>query len=216
MLETNYLGSGRLCLSCPAEVLRKQESWAERRGAALFSSEERVEWKESAAATSPAAHWHFARSLCPEINSPGEPASLLNLNVLENWNDYQIAHLRGLQKPQGSEPGGGQTRSLTAALTPGRAREAHSGESTVPREACPAPEPRHLSTDAQMQAWSFPDRGQARPAPGSPCPSAESTRSGLNVLIVESTRSHLNIISANRIWSLNLPRRQNLVRFKLF
>ena len=47
MLETNYLGSGRLCLSCPAEVLRKQESWAERRGAALFSSEERVDWKRS-------------------------------------------------------------------------------------------------------------------------------------------------------------------------
>ena len=72
------------CLSCPAEALRKQESWAERRGAALFSSEERVDWKETRAATSPAAHWLFAGSLCPGINSPGEPASRLNLNVLEN------------------------------------------------------------------------------------------------------------------------------------
>ena len=98
---TLYLGSGRLCLSCPAEVLRKQESWAERRGAALFSSEERVDWKEVTAATSPAAHWLLARSLCPGINSPGEPASLLNLNVLKNWNDYQVAHLRGLHEPQG-------------------------------------------------------------------------------------------------------------------
>ena len=56
----------------------------------------------------------------------------------------------------------------------------------VPREVHPAPEPRHLSADVQTQARSFPDRGQARPPPGSPCPSAESTRSGLNVLTAES------------------------------
>ena len=31
---------GGLCLSCPAEMMRKQESWAEGQGAALFSSEE--------------------------------------------------------------------------------------------------------------------------------------------------------------------------------
>ena len=29
--------------------------------------------------------------MCPAINSPGEPASLLNLNVLKNWNNYQVA-----------------------------------------------------------------------------------------------------------------------------
>ena len=74
-------------------VEKQPESWTERRGAALFSSKERVDWKESTAATSPAAHWLFARSLCPGISSPGEPASLLSLNVLEHWNDYQVAHL---------------------------------------------------------------------------------------------------------------------------
>ena len=105
------------------------------------------------------------------------------LNVLDNWNDYQIAHLRGLQEPQGSEPGGGETRSPTAALTPRRAKEAHSEESTVAREAHPAPEPRHLSTDAQTQARSFPDRGQARPPPRSP---VQRVHSGLNVLTAET------------------------------
>ena len=41
-------------------------------------------------------------------------------------------------------------------------------------------------------------------------------QSGLNVLIAESARSHLNIISVDRTWrGLNLPCRQNLVRFKL-
>ena len=40
----------------PLPSPRKQESWAERRGAALFCLEERVDWKEITAATSPAAH----------------------------------------------------------------------------------------------------------------------------------------------------------------
>ena len=56
MLEVNTLPWFWQALSHPAEVLRKQESWAERRGAALFSSEERVDGKESTAAASPAAH----------------------------------------------------------------------------------------------------------------------------------------------------------------
>ena len=56
MLEVNTLPWFWQALSHPAEVLRKQESWAERRGAALFSFEERVDWEEVTAATSPAAH----------------------------------------------------------------------------------------------------------------------------------------------------------------
>ena len=122
--------------------------------------------------------------------------------MLEHWNDYHVAHLRGLQEPQEDESGRGETRSPTAALTPRRAREAHSEESTVPREAHPAPEPRHLSADAQTQAQSF------------PCP-AHTEQSG-HVLTAESAWSRLNIISADRTWrGLNLPCRQNLVRFKL-
>ena len=118
--------------------------------------------------------------------------------MLENWNDYQIAHLRGLQEPQEDESGRGETRSPTTALTPRRAREAHSEESTVPREAHSATEPRHLSTDAQTQARSFPDTGQARPPPGCPCPCAERTLSSVNVLTLQSMRSHLNITSVDR------------------
>ena len=109
--------------------------------------------------------------------------------MLENWNDYQVAHLRRLQEPQGDEPGGGETRSPTAALTPGRAREAHSEESTVPREAHPAPEPRHLSTDAQTQAQSF--QTEARPGLHlGPHVPVQAEQSGLNVLTAESARSH--------------------------
>ena len=93
MLEVNTLPWFWQALSFLSRwgVEKTQESWAERRGAALVSSEERVDGKEVTAATSPAAHWFFAWSLCPGTNSPGEPTSLLNLNVLENWNDYQVA-----------------------------------------------------------------------------------------------------------------------------
>ena len=125
---------------------KTQESWAERRGAALFSSEERIDWKEFTAVASPAAHWLYARSLCPGTNAPGEPASLLNPNVLENWNNYQVAHLRGLQEPP---------RSWTWQAP-------QEGHGTPLREeygylekASSAPDPRQLSTDIQMQARSF-------------------------------------------------------------
>ena len=109
--------------------------------------------------------------------------------MLEHWNDYHVAHLRGLQEPQEDESGRGETRSPTAALTPRRAREAHSEESTVPREAHPAPEPRHLSADTQTQAWSF--QTEARPGlhPGPHVP-VQAEQSGLNVLTAESARSH--------------------------
>ena len=89
MLELNtYLGSGSLCLSCPAEVMRKQESWAEGQGAALFSSEgSRLEGDHSGNLTC----CPLTSCPIPGISSAGEPASLLNLHALENWNTYQVA-----------------------------------------------------------------------------------------------------------------------------
>ena len=200
----------------PLRCWETQESWAERCRVALFSLEERVDWKETTAATSPAAHWLFAGSLCPGINSPGEPVSLLNLNVLENWSNYQVAHLRSLQEPQGSEPGRGQTTSPTTALTPGGPWNPTQRRARLPREA-------HLSSSAQTSEHWRSDAGtefsrtEARPGlyPGLHV-LVQSTRSGLNVLIAESTRSRLNSISVDRTWGgLNLPCRRNLVRFKL-
>ena len=58
---------------------------------------------------------------------------------------------------------------------PGGAGKPTQRTARFPEKPIPAPDPRHLSTDAQTQARSFPDRGQARPAPGSPCPSAHRT-----------------------------------------
>ena len=49
-----------------------------------------VDQKEITAATSPAAHWLFAWSMCPAINSPGKPASLLAMLILVNQNDYGV------------------------------------------------------------------------------------------------------------------------------
>ena len=167
-------------------MLRKQQSWAERRGAALFSSEERVDWKETRAATSPAAHWLFAGSLCPGTSSPGEAASLLNLNVLKNWNNYQMAHLRCLQQPQKGEPGRGQTKPYRST-DPGRAMEPHSEKSTVTQRSPPQPQ------NPDIWARTFRCRHrvfqQVRSLPRSPCPGAHRTWSGLNVLIAESTWS---------------------------
>ena len=89
MLEVNTLPWFWQALSflsrCGAEKTGEL-GWKTRGSSVPFRGESRLE--EITAATSPAAHWHFARSLCPGINSPGEPASLLNLNVLEHWNNY--------------------------------------------------------------------------------------------------------------------------------
>ena len=107
-----------------------------------------------------------------------------NIGMITRWPTWGVS-----RSPREGESGRGQTRSPTAALTPGRAREAHSEESTVPREAHPAPEPRHLSTDTQTQAQSF--QTEARPGlhPGPHVP-AHRVQSGLNVLTAESALSH--------------------------
>ena len=136
--------------------------------------------------------------------------------MLENWSNYQVAHLRSLQEPQGSEPGRGQTTSPTAALTQGGPWNPTQRRARLPREA-------HLSSRAQTSEHWRSDAGtefsrtEARPGlyPGLHV-LVQSTRSGLNVLIAESTRSCLNSISVHRTWrGLNLPCRRNLVRFKL-
>ena len=73
-----------LILSCSTEVWRKHtRRRAERQGAGLCWVET-VDWKEITAATSPAALWLFAWSMCPAISSPGEPASLPAMLILEN------------------------------------------------------------------------------------------------------------------------------------
>ena len=189
--------------------------WKTRGSSVLFGGESRREGDHSSSLT--CCPLIFARSPCPGTNSLGKPASLLNLNVLESWNDYQVAHLRGRQEPQGGESNRGQTRSPTAALTPGRAMEPHSEESTVTQRSPPQPQtPDIWALTFRCRHGVFQDRGQARSPPSSPCPSAQSTRSGLSILNVKSTLSLLNIISADRTWGgLNLPCRWNLVRFRL-
>ena len=88
--------------------MRKQESWAEGQGAALFSSEEsRPEGDHSGNLTC----CPLTSCLIPGISSAREPASLLNLNVLENWNDYKVAHLRHLHDPGRGKQAGGETQS---------------------------------------------------------------------------------------------------------
>ena len=173
--------------------MRKQESWAEGQGAALFSSEEnRPEGDHSGNLTC----CPLTSCLIPGISSAGEPASLLNPNMLENWNNYQVAHLRSLHAPGRGNLAGGETQSPLQS----QHREGHgtpSEKSTLPREATSAPDPRHLSTDIQMQARSFPGQRPGQVLPRSPV-LAHRTGSGVNVLIVESTWSHLHIISVYR------------------
>ena len=101
----------------------------------------------------------------PGISSAGEPASLLNLNVLENWNDYQVAHLRCLHAPGRGNLAGGETQSPPQPQ-PREGHGAPSEKSTLPRAATSAPDPRHLSADIQTQARSFPGQRQARSYPG--------------------------------------------------
>ena len=100
----------------------------------------------------------------PGISSAGEPASLLNLNVLENWNDCQVAHLRCLHAPGRGNLAGGETQS---PLQP-RPREGHgtpSEKSTLPREATSAPAPDIWALTFRRRR-SFPGQRQARSYPG--------------------------------------------------
>ena len=129
----------------------------------VFGGESQLEGEHSSSLTCcPLA---FCPSLCPGTNSPGASASLLNLNVLENWNDYQVAHLRRLHAPGRGNLAGGETQSPPQPQ-PREGHGAPSEKSTLPRAATSAPDPRHLSADIQMQARSFPGQRQARSHPG--------------------------------------------------
>ena len=55
----------------------------------LFGGESRQEGDRSRSLT--CCPLTFCPIPAPGINSPGEPASLLDLNVMGNWNDYQVA-----------------------------------------------------------------------------------------------------------------------------
>ena len=174
-----------------------------------------VDWKEITAATSPAAHWLYAWFLCPGINSPGEPASLLNLNVLEHWSNYQVATWGFSRSPREVNLAGNRLGARLQHSPPGGPGKPTQRRAQFPEKPTPASDPRHLSTDAQTQARSF--QTEARPGlhPGLHIP-VHRVQSGLNVLTAKSTQSCLNIISVDRTWrGLNLPCRQNLVRFKL-
>ena len=80
---------------------------------------------------------------------------------------------------------------------PGGPGKPTQGRARFPEKPTPAPEPRHLSADAQMQALSF--QTEARPGlhPGLHVP-AHTEQSPLNVLTAKSTQSCLNIISVDR------------------
>ena len=191
--------------SVPLRCWETRESWSGRRGAALFSSEERVDGKESRAATSPAAHWLFAGSLCPGINSPGEPASLLNLNVLENWNDCQVATW-GVSRSPREVNLAGERLSPTAALTPGRTMEPHSEKSTVTQRSPPqlqTPDIWALTFICRHRV--FQDRVHAGCLPRSPCPVAH--------IIVRSKCSHWR---KHMISSKHNQCRQDFVQSSIF
>ena len=117
--------------------MREQESWAGSQAAAPSSSEE-----------SQLGGDHSRNLTCcpltscpiPAISSPGEPASLLNLKVLENWNDYQVAHLRGLRAP-GKVNLAGRDSEPAAALPPGRAMEPPQRRARYPEKPTSAQTP---------------------------------------------------------------------------
>ena len=143
---------------------RKQESWAGSQAAALSSAEEdRPEGDHSRKLNC----GPLTSCLIPGITSAGEPASLLNLKVLENWNGYQVAHLRGLRAP-GKVNLAGRDSEPAAALPPGKAMEPPRRRACYPEKPTSAPGPRRLSADIQTQAQSFPGQRQARSLPRSP------------------------------------------------
>ena len=156
-------------------MLRKQHMQDRKtRGRSGFCWVEAVNLMKITAATSPAARWLLARSLIPGINSSGEPASLLNVKVLKNWNGYEVAHLRRLQEPQGGWTWQGRDSEPTAALSPGRAMEPPQRRAHYPEKPISAPEPRHLSSDIQTQARSFPGQRPGQVSTQVSSPSAQN------------------------------------------
>ena len=102
----------------------------------------------------------------------------------ENWNGYQVAHLRGLRAP-GKVNLAGRDSEPAAALPPGRAMEPPRRRARSPEKPTSAPGPRRLRLHSDAGA-EF-SRTEARPGlcPGLHVP-VHRTRSDLNVLIVEA------------------------------
>ena len=142
--------------------------------------------------------------------------------VTKSWTDLETEQQPGsLPEVSWWAPGKvnsseGKAKSPTSELTPGRAMELHSEKSTATQRNPPQLQiPDIWTLTFRCRHGVFQDRGQAGSLPRSPCATAQRTQSGVNVFIVE-THNHLNIISVDRTCrSLNLPCRQNLVRFKV-
>ena len=166
------------------------------RGRSGFCWVEIVSLMKITAATSPAARWLLARSMCPAINSSGEAASLLNVKVLENWNDCQVAHLRSFHEPQGGGAWQGERLRAHHSPDPGRTTEPPQR-----RARCPEQPPQLQTPDIWVLTFRrrrgvFQDRG--RPGPTQVSSPSAQTGAGVNVLIVESPWSHLHIVSVDR------------------
>ena len=131
----------------------------------------------------------------------------------ENWNGYQVAHLRGLRAPGKVNLAGERLRACRSTA-PWEGHGAPSEKSTKPREAHLSSRPPTSASTFRRRRRVFQDRGQARSLPRSPCPSAQNkVRSKWSHC--RSTRSCLNVISVDRTWrGLNLSCRQTLVRLR--
>ena len=206
MLELNTLPWLWRSLSCPTKMLRKhmgELGW--KKGAARLFSEETVDRKEVTAANSPAAH-DCVPDPVPWNRLTRHTSLPPQTKVLGNWDNSQVARLRSLHEPQGGWTWrGGETMKPTAVLIPGRTMEPHSAENTVTqRNPSQLQAPDIWALTFRHRHGVFQDRGQARPLPRSPCPSAHRTRSGVNVLTSETMQSHLNIISVDRTWKVKV------------
>ena len=173
--------------------MRKQESWAGSQAAALSSAEEdRPEGDHSRNLSC----GPLTSCPIPGITSAGEPASLLNLKVLENWNGYQVAHLRGLRAPGMVNLAGERLRACRSTA-PGRAMEPPRRRARSPEKPTSAPGPRRLSADIQTQAQSFPGQRPGQVSTQVSSPSARN-RGRCKCSHCRITQSCLNVISVDR------------------
>ena len=179
------LSSGKLGPFLSRWNVEKTQQDRKTRGRSGFCWGEAVNLMKITAATSPAARWLPARSLIPGINSSGEPASLLNVKVLKNWNGYEVAHLRRLQEPQGGWTWQGETQSLPQHCPLGGPWNPLREEHITQRSPSQLQSPGIWALTFRRRRGVFQDGGQARSLPRSPV-LVQRTGSGVNVLIVES------------------------------
>ena len=173
MLDVNTLPWFWQALSRWGAEKTGELGWKTRGSSVLFGGESRREGGHSRNLTCcpltfcpiPVPCNQFTRWTC----LPTQP------ELLGNWNDYQVATWGVSRSPREVNLAGDRLGAQPQHWPPGGPGKPTQGRARFPEKPTPAPEPRHLSADAQTQARSFPDRGQARPAPGSPRPSAHRT-----------------------------------------